>query len=266
MSNDERFSQVEAAARRLIEGFFDRISGERLGGGVIATHLAQTFEKLVDEGKAQHTNFYEVHLHPADMDHILDTEPDLSVRLSKWLPELATEVGVVLTVPPEVSLVSDEIIREGRLLIRSEIDPNREDSHTRAHSRKAVEEQMRDMARSRQAWLIVDGKQHIDLDQLTMHIGRRPDNEIVIESSTVSRVHAQIRWRFNQFSLFDMGSRAGVFVNGERIDECSLRPGDVIQLAEISLVYGEGLDGGDDNDTPDDTGPEINPTQRWRRR
>jgi len=267
MSNDERFSKVESAARRLIEGFFDRISGERLEGGAIATHLARTFEKLVDEGKAQHTNYYEVHLNPADMDHILDTEPDLSVRLSKWLPELATEVGVLLTVPPKVSLVPDEIIREGRLLIRSEIDPTREDNKTRARSRKAVEDQMRDMARSRNAWLIIDGKQHIDLDQLTMHIGRRPDNEIVIESSTVSRVHAQIRWRFNQFSLFDMGSRAGIIVNGERVDECGLQPGDVIQLAEVSLVYGEGRDG-NSNHSPHDYSDEaeINPTQRWRRR
>lgn len=241
---DARFSTIESAARRLIEGVFVRLSGDRLDGGAIASRLAQSFEALVDEGKAQHTNYYEIHLHPADLSRVLEMEPDLAQRLGEWLPKLAAQVDISLVSSPVVELVGDEIIRSGRLLIRSEIDPDRDDNRTRMNSRQAVETELLDAIRRRKAWLIIDGKRHVDLNEIVMHIGRRTDNEIVIDSPTISRVHAQLRWRFSHFNLFDLGSRAGIIVNGDRIEECSLQPGDVIQMAEVSLIYGEGDDGG----------------------
>lgn len=231
-----------------------RLSGERLDGGAIAARLAQTFEELVDEGKAAHTNLYEIHLHPDDYVHVLAKEPELAKRLGNWLPELANEVGVALVYPPTVQIEPDEIIRFGRLLIRSEIDTSAEENRTKMHSRKGVQAKMAKTMQQRQAWLIVNGKEHIELNEMVMHIGRKTDNEIVLDSPTISRVHAQIRWRYNHFNLFDLGSRAGVIVNGERVEECILQPGDVIQLAEISIIYGEGGDG-DNQDTGYFEGP-----------
>ncbi|MFK7805701.1 MAG: FhaA domain-containing protein [Anaerolineae bacterium] len=259
MNNDARFSNIESAARRLIEGVFERFSGETLDGGMIASRLAQSFEELVDEGKAEHTNFYEVHLNPNDHQRVLQIEPGIAERLGEWLPQLASQVGVTVVSAPIVQLVPDEIIRAGRLLIRSEIDPNREDNRTTMNSRKAIETEMLKLVQQRNAWLIIDGKQHVDLNEIVMHIGRRTDNEIVIDSPTISRVHAQLRWRFNHFNLFDLGSRAGIIVNGERIEECSLQPGDVIQMAEVSFIYGEGNDSADQ-----ETGRHENPRTRRR--
>ncbi|MFT5197125.1 MAG: hypothetical protein ACI85U_004165 [Candidatus Promineifilaceae bacterium] len=259
MNNDARFSNIESAARRLIEGVFVRISKDSLDGGAIARRLAQSFEKLVDEGIAEHTNFYEIHLNPADLEKVLAQEPGVEQRLGQWLPELASQVGVKLVLLPTVELVGDEIIREGRLLIRSEIDPNLEDNHTQLNDRKVIETEMVKSIQQRNAWLIIDGKTHVNLNEVVMHIGRRTDNEIVIDSPTISRVHSQIRWRFNHFNLFDLGSRAGTIVNGERVEECSLQPGDVIQMAEVSLVYGEG-----DNAAEQDTDRHENPRTKRR--
>ena len=39
--------------------------------------------------------------------------------------------------------------------------------------------------------------------------------------------------------LYDLGSTGGTFVNGQGVQECVLRPGDVISLAGVSLIYGE---------------------------
>lgn len=260
MSKDARFSNIESAARRLIEGVFIRLSGDSLDGGAIASRLAQAFEKLVDEGKAQHTNYYEIHLHPTDLNRVLQVEPNIAQRLGEWLPELAAQVGVTLVSAPIVKLVEDEIVRLGRMLIRSEIDPNRDDNRTTMNSRKAIETELLKLVKKRNAWLIIDGKMHVDLNEIVMHIGRRTDNEIVIDSPTISRVHAQLRWRFNHFNLFDLGSRAGIIVNGERVEECSLQPGDVIQMAEVSLIYGEGHDDGAEQTT----GRHANPRTRRR--
>lgn len=74
-----------------------------------------------------------------------------------------------------------------------------------------------------------------------MTIGRRIDNDIVIESPSISRRHAQIRWRYGRFVIYDLGSRGGTKVNGERVTESVLHNGDVISLSQVPLIYGEGL-------------------------
>ena len=93
------------------------------------------------------------------------------------------------------------------------------------------------------AFLIVNGRRHIPLDKPLLTVGRRMDNDIVIDSPAVSRKHAQMRWRYGRFILYDAGSRAGLRVNGQPAQEWVLRPGDVINLVDdVSLIYGEGAE------------------------
>jgi pSer/pThr/pTyr-binding forkhead associated (FHA) protein len=65
---------------------------------------------------------------------------------------------------------------------------------------------------------------------------------LVIESPRVSRTHAQLRAKDGRFLLLDVGSKAGVFVHGLRIKQHLLRPGDVITIADVELVYGEDVE------------------------
>jgi pSer/pThr/pTyr-binding forkhead associated (FHA) protein len=88
-------------------------------------------------------------------------------------------------------------------------------------------------------FLIVDGRRHVPLTQPVLTIGRRLDNQIILDDTRVSRVHAQIRQRYGRWVLYDLGSRGGTQVNGEPIVEYVLRPGDVISLAGMTLIYGE---------------------------
>lgn len=104
------------------------------------------------------------------------------------------------------------------------------------------ERQIEADVRQLDAFLIIDGKHHVPLQRPVVTIGRRANNDVVVDAATVSRRHAQIHWRFGRFIITDLGSRGGTFVNGRRIDECILQPGDVITLSDKSLIYGEGLD------------------------
>jgi pSer/pThr/pTyr-binding forkhead associated (FHA) protein len=61
----------------------------------------------------------------------------------------------------------------------------------------------------------------------------------VLDESTVSRTHAQIRLRFGHYVIFDTDSQTGTFVNNVRIREHRLRAGDVIRVGKTSLVYME---------------------------
>src|SRR5665213_2055694 len=50
-------------------------------------------------------------------------------------------------------------------------------------------------------------------------MGRAPDNHLVLRDSRVSRNHAQIVFREGSFILEDLGSRHGVWVNGQRVEK-----------------------------------------------
>ena len=90
------------------------------------------------------------------------------------------------------------------------------------------------------AFLIVEGDQVFSLDRALINIGRRSDNQLVIDDPRVSRAHAQVRVIAGQFVLFDLQSKGGTSVNGRRIERAVLSPGDVISLAGVPLLFGLG--------------------------
>jgi hypothetical protein len=100
------------------------------------------------------------------------------------------------------------------------------------------------------AVLILGAKKTIPLELPVINIGRRLDNQIVIDDKSVSRIHAQIRWSNGYFTLFDLDSKAGTFVNNHRINKAILHPGDVIALADVILIYYQGQMAEKENEIP----------------
>ena len=68
-------------------------------------------------------------------------------------------------------------------------------------------------------------------------IGRAEENQIQIASSNLSRKHAVIRAVPGGFSITDLGSQNGTFVNGDRITERRLADGDTIELGSVRFVF-----------------------------
>lgn len=89
------------------------------------------------------------------------------------------------------------------------------------------------------AFLVLSGRRIFRLQADRVAIGRRLDNDLVIDDPRVSRRHALILGSGGQFLIQDLRSTAGTLVNGRRIRSVALHPGDVIRLAETELVYGE---------------------------
>lgn len=64
-------------------------------------------------------------------------------------------------------------------------------------------------------------------------VGRDGDNEIVLAENTVSRRHARLfRESSGQFTLTDLGSANGVYVNGMRVQRAILSAGDEIKIGD----------------------------------
>ncbi|NIO71716.1 MAG: FHA domain-containing protein [Anaerolineae bacterium] len=73
--------------------------------------------------------------------------------------------------------------------------------------------------------------QQFTFTQDNIALGRRDDNDLVIDDPQVSRRHASLSWEENAFVLRDLGSANGTFLNAVRITEPHvLREGDAIGL------------------------------------
>lgn len=74
-------------------------------------------------------------------------------------------------------------------------------------------------------------------DRLT--IGRAPDNDMQLLHPGVSRQHAEVVYDGEKLTIRDLGSRNGTFVNGQRVEEKVLKPGDEISIGQATLFVPE---------------------------
>jgi hypothetical protein len=87
------------------------------------------------------------------------------------------------------------------------------------------------------ARLLISGEQR-PLTGPRVRLGRYPNNEIVLDHSTVSAYHAEIIQRSDgRHEIVDRESRNGTRVNGALIRNQVLRDGDLITLGAASIHY-----------------------------
>jgi serine/threonine protein kinase len=88
------------------------------------------------------------------------------------------------------------------------------------------------------------------------YVGRDQGNDIVIDDPEVSRRHAGISRGPSGYSIEDVGSTNGTFVNGVRITSPrALRDGDIIGLGQVVLAFEEAAEVGGDTVTDMPTAP-----------
>lgn len=75
----------------------------------------------------------------------------------------------------------------------------------------------------------------IPLDKESTTIGRKPDNDIVIDNQAVSGHHASITVEGDKLMLEDLGNLNGTFVNGQKISKTELFNGDVVLIGVHTL-------------------------------
>ena len=82
-----------------------------------------------------------------------------------------------------------------------------------------------------------DETQVIKLQRDHLTLGRRDDNDIVIDDVFVSRLHIEIEKKGNEYMIKDCKSRYGTFVNGDRVVEKQLSYGDEIQIGNTIITF-----------------------------
>jgi len=82
--------------------------------------------------------------------------------------------------------------------------------------------------------------QTYELSHDEVSIGRREENLITIDDSSVSGHHAQITHKNDAWLLRDLASTNGTHVNGQPVGETLLQERDQIKFGSVQLVFTKG--------------------------
>ena len=75
------------------------------------------------------------------------------------------------------------------------------------------------------------------LDHDVTTSGRHPDSDIFLDDVTVSRRHAEFHRGPGGFTVRDVGSLNGTYVNRERVESATLSNSDEVQIGKFRLVF-----------------------------
>jgi predicted component of type VI protein secretion system len=91
------------------------------------------------------------------------------------------------------------------------------------------------------------GRELVALNGPRVTLGKAPTNAVSLEhDATVSRLHAILENHGSAWSIRDVGSRNGTYINGEKIDaERILRSGDELRLGKCRLVFQQARQSGE---------------------
>jgi len=82
-----------------------------------------------------------------------------------------------------------------------------------------------------------DGRQQaVPLKPGKILIGRHDDCQIRIPAANVSRHHCEVVSGGSGVRIRDLGSSNGTYVNGHKVDDVELSPGDVIEIGTLLFV------------------------------
>ena len=243
----KRLHRLERHLEDLIEGSLSRLLGTPISPERIACEFARAMIDSMrsdERGKTFAPDQFVLTLHPDDGYNLFKLGSELREELINAILEAARDREFHMAYRPNITIASDPRLPEhGIRVIAWHTD--RPLDFTKALPQDANTEPE---TLPEGAFLVIDGDRHFILDCPVINIGRRLDNQIILDNPHISRTHAQIRVRGGRFVLFDLGSTLGTKVNNRRVNQHILMPGDVIRFADVEMVYGE-----DDRTVGDET-------------
>jgi pSer/pThr/pTyr-binding forkhead associated (FHA) protein len=79
----------------------------------------------------------------------------------------------------------------------------------------------------------LDGRPHMTLTSTLAVVGRHRDCDLHLDSTRVSRRHCCLALDGDRVIVRDLGSTNGTWLNGQRVGEGLLRPGDELSVAHL---------------------------------
>jgi hypothetical protein len=230
--------ELEARLQALIEIDLPNIVPGRKVEDIVVQKIATAMHGNTVETNDQKIlapNSFTLVVHPSVREKWQD-EQLLSVLLHS-ISTVAQEAGFRFIIKPTILIsLNESISANDAEVVASHRVESMEDTNATPLDAENPEETG---SMPENAFLIVEGVKVYPLAVPVINIGRRLDNQLIIDDPRVSRNHAQLRAIKGRFVVFDLNSTGGTFVNGQRASQSVLYPGDVISLAGVTLIFGQ---------------------------
>jgi Protein of unknown function (DUF3662)/Inner membrane component of T3SS, cytoplasmic domain len=243
---------LEAKLGGLVEGAFGRAFKTSVQPVELAHKLAKEMEdnQMVSVSRVYVPNHYRVFLSPKDREQFASYEPALRKELSDYLLEHGRQERFALTSRPQVEFHTDDRLELGEFGIQAqllggpeedeggaEIAPSAGDfGHTMVYSPDREARRLEPEMGRRQALLVSEGRRNV-LSGERVLVGRSRECDVVVSDPNVSRRHIELRRGERGWVAVDLGSTNGMKVNGRRVGQAELGPGDRITIGVTDLTY-----------------------------
>jgi len=234
----QKLDQLEAKLQSLFEGqIMAVLPGVKMEERVIHK-LAMALKQDVIEQKEKEAiapNVFTLIVAPESAP--IWKEPQVMNVLKNVISTVVKDIGLKLESQPTITITTDETFSEKDVTVITshKLEPVEDTKGMETDSEK---KESNDTI-PENAFLIVEGVKVHPLRETVVNIGRRLENNLVIDDPRISRNHAQLRAVNGRYVLFDLNSTGGTFVNGQRTSQTVLYPGDVISLAGVALIFGQ---------------------------
>ena len=252
-------SSIESFLERLFEAPFGRLFRARIQPVALAKRIERAMDtnrSFTDDGVLV-PNQFELHLHPADYEGFASYRSALEGDLEHRVLARARRERYTLVARPRVSLVSDQATSRGDIRVAASLVDDRRASSGAAPLADEPEPTYSETRVFRSpappppgprpvnapggSYLVVSTDEgrpvQFDLTGAVISIGRGSDNDLILDDPQVSRNHCQLKMQYGAWSLIDTGSTNGSYVNGQRVSEIALGPGDVIELGGTRIEF-----------------------------
>lgn len=232
--------RLEKLAEKFIEGPFEQLFKRPFS----LTHLRRELAQAMAAGRVNNAqgqcvapNRYRVWLNQADYQQFGQRFSWLDeVRaIETYLTDLMHESNCTTTSQLEVQILPQSDLETGAVVITTDhTQPTLPPAKTKeASDTKKIQPVQFPPATAWQLHL-ADGV--TPLGPLVLRLGRATANDIVLPHQTVSRYHAQLRWRINAYYVQNLSRSQPLWVNQQAINQVEpLKNGDVVQLGEVKL-------------------------------
>jgi len=234
---EDKMRRLESRLQNIFEGSADRLFPTTMPPKKLAHSMIEAMKDGIQPGAKDGLfapNQFIVQVDPEQADR-WQTSPDFLDNLTTMLGETAAEEGIRFKCTPNIRIQPNPELTAGEIRVNVQVEEI--ELPQTAAMEIISNEDFEGIPQN--AFLIVDGVDIFPLTQPVVNIGRRTDNQLVINEQKVSRVHAQLRVIKGRYVIFDLDSSGGTFVNGARIHQSTLAAGDVISFAGVPVVFGQ---------------------------
>jgi hypothetical protein len=211
--------QFEQRLERLVEGAFAKTFRSGLEPVELGRRLAREMdmERVVGVNGLVAPNHFTVALSGDDCRRFDAVSEALTRELAEAVREHARDEGYAFMGPVHIELSEDTSLGKGEFLVRAEL--------LEAPGGGAV------------GSLALDDGRRVVIGEEPVSIGRLPECDVVLSDANVSRRHAEVRRRGNEFVVVDLGSTNGTRVNGAGTKERRLTDGDEITVGGTHIRF-----------------------------